>query len=92
MHAIPARDRQQKRLGKYTLGKLITVGVIGIGTALDLLPYTFLLGIPSMVAAFVIFEIFAFRLSRVAPAPWVPALFQAAWIGWTFGAIFPYEG
>jgi hypothetical protein len=73
------------------LGKLLTLGVLVVGAAVGLLPVILLFGIAAITPAFLILEVFAYRLSRVAPAPWVPALFQAAWLGWIVGSVFPLE-
>jgi dienelactone hydrolase len=74
------------------LGKLLTLAVLFVAAALRLLPFVFLLGMSAIALAFLMLEIFAYRLSRVAPAPWVAALFQAGWVGWALGALFPLEG
>lgn len=73
------------------LGKLLTLGALVVGAAVGLLPVILLFGIAAIAPAFLILEVFAYRLSRVAPAPWVPALFQAAWLGWIVGSVFPLE-
>ncbi len=72
-------------------GKLLTIGTLLLGAVLGLVPSEVLLGISAIVPAFLMFEVFAYRLSRVAPEPWLPALFQAAWLGLSVAALFPLE-
>jgi pimeloyl-ACP methyl ester carboxylesterase len=74
------------------VGKLLTLGVLFIAAGFGFLPYVLFLGIGAIAVAFLLLEVFACRLSRVAPAPWVPALFQAGWVGWAVGTLFPFEG
>jgi len=73
-------------------GKLLTLVVIGTSAALGLLPFVILLGMASIALFFVFFELVATRLGREMPNPWLAALFQAAFTGTAFAAIFPYDG
>ena len=72
-------------------GKLLTLAILFGGAVIGLLPDTLLLAIFALVPAFLIFELFAYRISRVAREPWLAALFQAAWLGWTLASVFPLE-
>ena len=74
------------------VGKLLTLTLLIVGAALGLLQDVVLVGIGAIAPFFLVLEVFAYRLSRVAPAPWVPALFQATWLGWSLAAVFPLEG
>jgi len=51
-----------------------------------------LLGIVPIALYFVIFELIAARLGRCMPNPWLAGLVQAAFTGFTFASIFPFEG
>ena len=73
------------------LGKLLTLAVLIGGAATGLLPGTLPLAIVALVPAFLIFEVFAYRLSRVTGEPWLAALFQAVWLGFALASFFPLE-
>jgi dienelactone hydrolase len=73
-------------------GKLLLVATLTVAVLMGILPFVLLLGLGAFVLLFAIFELACWRLSRVAPNPWLAALFQSAWTGWTLGAIFPYTG
>ena len=51
-----------------------------------------LLGILPIALFFAFFELVAIRIGRCMPGPWIAAIFQAAFIGFGFGAIFPFTG
>ena len=74
------------------VGKLATLAVVVAGCLSGLLPFVIILGIGSIALFFVFFEIVALRIARHMPGPWIAALFQAAFTGFTFGAIFPFTG
>lgn len=74
------------------LGKLLIVVVIAGGAMAGLLPGVLLLAVGVFVLLFALFELLCWRMSRVVPNPWLAALFQAGWTGWTLGAIFPFSG
>lgn len=74
------------------LGKLLIVLVIVGGVVAGLLPGVLMLGVGAFVLLFALFELLCWRMSRVVPNPWLAALFQAGWTGWTLGAVFPYGG
>ena len=74
------------------LGKLLIVLVIVGGVVAGLLPGVLMLGVGTFVLLFALFELLCWRMSRVVPNPWLAALFQAGWTGWTLGAVFPYGG
>ena len=59
-------------------------------SAFELVSETLALGAGVILPAFVVLELASYRLSRAAPSPWVSAIYQSAWIGWTFSSIFPY--
>ena len=73
------------------LGKLLTVAVLSGGAALDLVPRTAALAIVALVPALLLFELFAYRLSRVTGEPWLAALFQATWMGFALASVFPLD-
>jgi dienelactone hydrolase len=70
-------------------GKLLTLAVIVAAALSGLLSFVIVLGLGGFVVNFALFEILGWRLSRVAPNPWVPALLQSLWTGWTLAAVFP---
>lgn len=74
------------------VGKALTLFAVVGGALAGLLPFVVLLGAVPIVLYFVIFEVIAARLGRCMPNPWLAGLFQAAFIGFTFASIFPYEG
>jgi dienelactone hydrolase len=74
------------------VGKLVTLAVVVAGCLSGLLPFVIILGIGAIALNFVLFEIVAIRIGRKMPGPWIAALFQAAFAGFSFAAIFPYEG
>ena len=73
------------------LGKLLTLVVLFGGAVVGLLPVVILHGVAAIALGFLLLEVFAYRLSRVAPEPWVAAVYQAAWLGWALGAVFPLD-
>ncbi len=70
--------------------KVATLVVIATAAMTGLLSFVIILGLGAFVLNFALLEALAWRLSRVAPNPWVPALVQALWTGWTVAATFPY--
>lgn len=74
------------------VGKLLTLAVIAAACLTGFLPFVIILGIAAIALNFVLFEIVAIRIGRRMPGPWIAALFQAAFTGFAFAAIFPYEG
>lgn len=73
-------------------GKLLTLVVVGAACLKGLLPFVILLGLGSIALFFALFELVAIRISRCMPGPWIAALFQAAFTGFSFTAIFPFTG
>ncbi len=71
-------------------GRMLTIAVILLGAMLELLPGFVMLIIGFFLVWFLLFEIFAYRLCRVAPNPWITGLFTAAWSSWTTVAAFPF--
>ncbi|HTO07868.1 MAG TPA: alpha/beta fold hydrolase [Myxococcota bacterium] len=74
------------------VGKLLTLLVVGAACVSGLLPFVIVLGLGSIALFFALFELIAIRISRCMPGPWIAALFQAAFTGFTFSAIFPFTG
>ncbi|HTO71889.1 MAG TPA: alpha/beta fold hydrolase [Myxococcota bacterium] len=74
------------------VGKALTLAVVVAGCLGGLLPFVIVLGIAPIALNFVLFEIVALRIGRWMPGPWIAALFQAAFTGFSFAAVFPYEG
>jgi dienelactone hydrolase len=74
------------------VGKGLTLAVIAAGTLTGLLPFVIFLGIGPLIAFFALFELVSIRIARRMPGPWVAALFQAAFTGFSLAAIFPFEG
>jgi dienelactone hydrolase len=70
-------------------GKLLALAVIGAGAFAGLLSFVLVLGLGGFVVNFTLFELLGWRFSRLAPNPWVPALVQSLWTGWTLAATFP---
>ena len=73
------------------LGKLLTLAILLGGAAIGLLPDAMVLSLAVLVPAFLFFELFAYRLSRVTGVPWLAALFQAAWLGLLLASFFPLD-
>jgi len=71
-------------------GRLLTVAVIMLGALLELLPGFVMVIVGFFLVWFLLFEIFAYRLCRVAPNPWVTGLLTASWSSWTAVATFPF--
>jgi pimeloyl-ACP methyl ester carboxylesterase len=71
-------------------GRLLTIAVIMLGALFELLPGFVMIIIGPLLVWFLLFEIFSYRLSRVAPNPWVTGLFTAALSSWTTVAAFPF--
>jgi dienelactone hydrolase len=74
------------------VGKLATLFVVAAGTLTGLLPFVIFLGIVPIALFFAFFEVVAIRIGRCMPGPWIAALFQAAFVGFGLGAIFPFTG
>ena len=74
------------------VGKLVTLFVVAAGALTGLLPFVIFLGILPIALFFAFFEIVAIRIGRCMPGPWIAALFQAAFVGFALGAIFPFTG
>jgi hypothetical protein len=74
------------------VGKLVTLVVMVAGCLSGLLPFVIVLAIGSITLQFALYEIVALRVGKHMPGPWIAALFQAAFTGFVFGAIFPYTG
>ncbi|MCP4004329.1 MAG: hypothetical protein GY725_09050 [bacterium] len=74
------------------VGKLLTLAALFGGALSGLLPGVVLLGVAPIALFFALFELVAYRLSRVSPNPWTAALFQAAFTSVAFGAIMPFTG
>jgi hypothetical protein len=70
--------------------KVATLVVIATAAWTGLISFVVILGLGGFVLSFALLEALSWRLSRLAPNPWVPALVQAAWTGWTLSATFPY--
>lgn len=70
---------------------LVLVGLV-LGSLSGLLSPLLMLGLGAFVLLFALLELFAWRLSRAAPNPWLSAVVQSAWLGWVLGAVFPYTG
>ena len=73
------------------VGKALTLVVIAAAALIGLLPFVILLALGGLALQFAFYELMAYRVSRSAPNPWLAALLQAAWTGWTLGALFPYD-
>ena len=73
------------------LAKLLLLLTVTVAVMAGLLPFVLLLGLGAFLLLFVLFELFCWRLSRVAPNPWLAALLQAGWTGWLLVAFFPSE-
>lgn len=73
------------------VGKLVTLIVIAAGCLSGLLPFVVILGLGAITLFFAFFELIAIRIGRHMPGPWIAALFQAAFTGFAFGAIFPFQ-
>jgi hypothetical protein len=71
-------------------GRVLALLVIMLGAILELLPGFIMIIAGFLLFWFLLFEIFAYRLCRVAPNPWITALFTAAWSSWTTLAAFPF--
>jgi dienelactone hydrolase len=74
------------------VGKLVTLVVVAAGCLSGLLPFVIILGLGGIALFFALFELIAIRIGRRMPGPWIAALFQAAFTGFGFGAIFPFTG
>ena len=74
------------------VGKLLTLVFIAAACLQGLLPFVILLGLGSIALSFALFELIAIRISRCMPGPWIAALFQAAYTGFTLSAVMPYTG
>ncbi len=70
-------------------GKLLVLAVVSVAALTGLLSFVIILGLGGFVLNFALFEAIAWRFSRVAPNPWVPALVQSLWTGWSLAATFP---
>ena len=73
------------------LGKLLTLAILVSGALLGLLPHGLVLSIVALVPAFLVFELFAYRLSREKGEPWLAAHIQAAWLGLVLASIFTLD-
>ncbi len=73
-------------------GRLVTLAALAAGAFAGLLPAVILPALLAIVLAFAVFEALAFRMSRLMPGPWIPALTQSLWTAWLLVAFFPYEG
>jgi pimeloyl-ACP methyl ester carboxylesterase len=71
-------------------GRVLTLLVLLLGARLELLPPPIMIIAGFMLVWFLLFEVFAYRLCRVAPNPWLTGLFTAAWSSWTTVAAFPF--
>jgi len=70
-------------------GRVLTLIVLMLGAMLELLPGFIMIIAGFLLVWFLLFEVFAYRLCRVAPNPWLTGLFTAAWSSWTTVAAFP---
>lgn len=71
-------------------GKVILLGVIALGSITGLLSFVLFLALTLFAASQAVLELACYRLSRAAPNPWLAALYQSGWTGWTVAAAFPY--
>jgi dienelactone hydrolase len=71
-------------------GKLLTLLALAAAALAGVVPFFVLFALGGLVLQFALLEGMAWRISRVAPSPWLQAALQALWVGWTLGAIFPY--
>lgn len=71
-------------------GRLLTLGALVGGAWAGLLPAVTLPALPATAAALAVFEVLAYRTSRVSPNPWLAALPQSLWTAWLLTAFFPY--
>jgi len=86
------RGAGQTGLWLPALGRILTLAVVAAACLAGLLPFVIILGLAAIALNFVLFELVALRIGRHMPGPWIAALFQAAFTGFAFAAIFPYEG
>ncbi len=73
-------------------GKALVLVVIAGSAFAGLLSFVIVLGLGAFIVNFTLFELLAWRLSRATPNPWLPALVQSLWTGWTLAATFPLTG
>lgn len=71
-------------------GRVLTLGAVLGGALLGILPFFLLMTVIGFVGLFALFELLGQRALRVAPNPWLIAIYQAAFSAWALGAIFPY--
>ena len=74
------------------VGKLLTLVVVGAAAFSGLLSFVIALALPAIAIFFAFFELVAIRIGRCMPGPWIAALFQAGFTGFTLSALFPYTG
>jgi dienelactone hydrolase len=73
-------------------GKALTLVVIAGSAFAGLLSFVIVLGLGAFLVNFALFELLAWRMSRAVSNPWLPALVQSLWTGWTLAATFPVVG
>jgi len=74
------------------VGKLLTLIVVAAAALSGLVSFVIILALPAIAIFFAFFELVAIRIGRCMPGPWIAALFQAAFTGFSLSAIFPYTG
>jgi hypothetical protein len=75
------RGRGRAGIWLPVAGKLLTLLALALGAGLGLLPRAIGLALGGLAALFALLEWVAYRLGRADFDPWVPALFQSAWLG-----------
>ena len=74
------------------VGRLVVLSMMALAAMLQLLPRELMVALAGFAAFFVYFEFIGYRARRVAPNPWLLAIFQAGWSALAQASLFPIIG
>ncbi len=74
------------------IAKGLTLGVMLLASGFEILPRVLAMGAAVIAPGFLFMEIFAHRISRKIPDPWIAVWLQALLVGFMFGAVGPMTG
>lgn len=74
------------------VGRLVVLSVMAAAAMLQLLPGELIAVLAGFAVFFVYFEFIGYRARRVAPNPWLLAIFQAGWSALAHASLFPIIG
>ena len=92
INGLIARFPDLQRPLAAIVGRLVVLAVMTAAAMLQLLPGELMVALAGFAMFFVYFEFIGYRARRVAPNPWLLAIFQAGWSALAHASLFPIIG